>query len=453
MNANRLIIILIVSLIGCLQHIESTNLLRDTPKLINEWTKQLAEAGNKKDSITALYNLYDLSQKRDSGKYSTQIYRLAGEMKDYTTQLDILRSITDKNVRNDSILQFCLNEVKKFPDSYDQRETLIYIEVQLYLARLNKYTIAERQKLLPTLIEGYSDDTNSNIYVRTLKLYKIAMVLGYTVGGDLYSDYMDRLQLLIEHLPKGNGSLKSLFYTQSAIAYSLNSEFKKAVKADRQLLSIIDALRTGREAKGRPYHNFDSNLYLSYRRMLGNFPSLSKREIQKYNDTIQKLVSINSTVRSDFESNRRAEAYYLFASGQYEKALPVLKSIIDHPQNEIYRRKLLRMLIESARISNDKNTLLSATTEYNKMLEEYLRSQIDEKVRDMQVFFEISDIKDDRISNISATAAREKSSLRTQLIVVSVSLGIVLVIAIALAGILRQYRKRLTAEERAVRDK
>ncbi len=388
----------------------------DTTSLIKEWEARLTSATTPDDSLTILYNLYDLIDRNYySTPYVKQLYDLAGREKEYEIQLDLLRNAGGKYVRNDSLIAVCLDEARKIPGSYDQRETVVFLEVQLYNAKLLKLSVAERLALLPSLIEGYNDDIEKDIYSRILSMYKISLAMGKSVGGELYSDYLDRLKILVDHLPKGNDALKSLFYTQSAVAYSINDESRKAVKADRELLHIIDSLRHNHDLAGRPYHSYSTNEYLSYRRMLGNYDVLSKEEIEEYHDSIESIARTNRRVMHDKEYNKRADVYYLCATGQYSKALPMLKSMIDIPQNSTYRRKLLRMMIEAAEKTGDVNTQLHATTEYNKLLEQMISQQITDKVRDMQVFYDVNDIKDGRINRIISTADSEISNLKQEM--------------------------------------
>lgn len=152
------------------------------------------------------------------------------------------------------------------------------------------------------------------------------------------------------------------------------------------------------------------------------------------------IAARNKEVREDLDINRRATAYYLYATGQYDKALPVLKEISNLPDNSDFRRKLLKMLIDCANKTGDKSSLMQATTQYNAILEEYVRMQIDDKLRDMQVFFDINDLKDDRIAALTEKADNDRKKMHSQLIAVSIALGVMTLVALVLAW--RLFRNR-----------
>lgn len=442
MTFKRFISIIAINLLACWPLImaQDKSLPAATNDLIEEWTTRLAQSTTPKDSMEALYNLFDLTERDDRGRYSTPLYQLAQREKDYDTQLDILRVVTSKYLRNDSITGLCLDLALQLPDSYDQQETVLFIQLERYISQLRRLPMKDRQDQLPALIESYVDDTDATIYQRILSLYKIATVLGYTIGGDLYTDYMDRLNVLIDHMPRGNGSLKTIFYQRVAMANSMSDNYKQAARADWQLLGIIDALQDRYAAQGRPFPNYDRNKYLSYRRLLGNFPILSREQIEEYNDSIRVIAARNKEVRDDLNNNRRATAYYLYATGQYDKALPVLKEISNLPDNSDFRRKLLKMLIDCANKTGDKSSLMQATTQYNAILEEYVRMQIDDKLRDMQVFFDINDLKDERIAALTEKADNDRKKMHSQLMAVSIALGVMTLVALVLAW--RLFRNR-----------
>lgn len=428
-----LTIILTCSAAVC-RGIENSDSLR---QLRDEWDFRLSRAITHRDSLKALYNLFDITKRKGGTKYPRMLFDVARRLGDTEAQIDVLENIASVYANRDTaagkqavVYDECLSHLRNLPDSPSRREAEVFIELQKYMATFLKLTGVEKQDSLPVLIERYADNIDDNIYDRVLKLYKLAISLGYSVGGDLYSDYLDRLQLLIENLPSGNGTLKSLFYTHAATAYSLNNEYKKAYNADRQLISIIETLRRRHNAQGRPYYDYNSKLYVCYRRMLGNYPVISVDNIRKYNDSIQKIARISPAVMVDIKANPRAEAYYLYASGKYAEALPVLKKAIDHPGNKDLRRKLLKMLITSAENVGDRQTVYDATVEYNKYLETYIGQQLKSKLRDMQLFFDINDIKDTRLNKAmygNAKTISEKNAIIYSLIVViAVLLGLVI---------------------------
>ncbi|MDE5626805.1 MAG: hypothetical protein K2I58_02490, partial [Candidatus Amulumruptor sp.] len=180
---------------------------------MKEWQTRLSQSRNATDSITALYNLFDISLRNDSGVYSAPLVRLTSRTKNFDVMLDVLRKLGN-SMRADSMAYRNIREtIAQTPPSEDQYESLLFIDLTRFNWEVSNMSDAQRMTLLQRLITDYQDNPGQSLYDRILPLYRITILLGRTVGGDLYSDYMDRLYLFIKELPDPDGPLSSLFYT------------------------------------------------------------------------------------------------------------------------------------------------------------------------------------------------------------------------------------------------
>ena len=160
---------------------------------MKEWQNRLASSRNAADSITALYNLFDISLRNDSGVYSAPLVHLTSRTKNFDVMLDVLRKLGN-SMRSDSLAYRRIREaIVKTPPSEDQYESLLFIDLTRFNWEVSNMNDSQRMTLLQRMIADYQDNQGASLYDRILPLYRITIMLGRTVGGDLYSDYMDRL--------------------------------------------------------------------------------------------------------------------------------------------------------------------------------------------------------------------------------------------------------------------
>lgn len=356
---------------------------------VKEWQARLAGATTPDDSIVALYNLFDITLRSDAGVYSDPLIALAERNKDYDVELDILRKVSNTfNGRDTAKMDSLLNIARAIPPSDDQRETVIFIEMRSLLGRLDLMDEPERVDMLHKFINEYHDDDEAGLYDRILSLYKLTMTLGLTVGGDLYSDYMDRLHLLIKELPDSIGPLSSLFHTQASMIYTINNENDKAIEANRKLLGIIDTLKAKNSRRGFIHFNYDRTEYVALRRLLACFETLSRDEIERYNARLLELAAANPAIADEYNSMRRSESFYLYGTGRYAEAIPVLRHAVAQPGNANYRPKLYHMLISCAEKTGNQAVGAEARNGYISALEERLEQSKLDKIRELQILLD-----------------------------------------------------------------
>lgn len=354
----------------------------------------LSKADTPQDSIPILYNLYDLANRTDKGNYNHLIFDAAKRCHNVKVQLDILRNTCNINLTSDSVMAICQSDAETFPESYEQKETVTFIKVNRNSLLVRGASEEKKQKTLQKLIGKYKQGKSTDPYDNVLLLYTLCIYLGRASQGELYIQYMEKLEKEIKQLPlEGSQVLSSLFYTQAAIIYTNNEKYAKAIAADKELLKIIEKLTKEYRLQGRIFRNYDISYYNCYRRILSNYPALSQDEVEDYYQRILELCKKNVAVKNDYDTTGRPLIYYLMSSRKYAEVLPHLKKYINVPDNARLKRQFLKQLIEATTAVGDNKTLLQATTEYNKILEAYNQLKAVEKYRELQILYDVNELK------------------------------------------------------------
>lgn len=370
-------------------------LMADATTVRDSLLHELLLARTPQDSIPLLYHLYDIAKSPEHRQQPlAALVETARRAHNIPVELDALRSYCNIVTRNDSLMSLCIKIAQSLPPSNDRDETITFIEVNRISSKARSLPESEKTKILQELISNYQKEKSENVYDEIKRLYEVCLYLSHSTTGGLYSEYLEKLHELINKLPRdGRKVLPTMYYTQLAIIYTKNHEYEKAIAADKELLKIIRQLEEEYKRQGRIYKNYDTNYYICYRRILSNFPVLTQEEVEHYYQKITEIVQINHAVKGDFETGKRPLIFYLMAKKEYSEALPILKKVINHPDNKPFRMELLQYTMEAATYVNDKTTLLQATTQYNTLLEEYNQTKSAEKYRELQILYDVNELK------------------------------------------------------------
>lgn len=97
--------------------------------VLPQLNQQLSKAKTPKDSVKILYDIYDLSSRKDKITVGRMLYDVAGRAKDENAQLDIMR--LNSNLYNtDDQFERLQKQVKTFPKSEEQRETELFLKMR-----------------------------------------------------------------------------------------------------------------------------------------------------------------------------------------------------------------------------------------------------------------------------------------------------------------------------------
>lgn len=452
----KIILFLIVELLT------SAMLMANNPIAVRDSIlHELSLAKTSQDSIPLLYHLYDTSrQKKDRLHTLAQLIETAQRANDLSVKLDALRGYANIVTASDSLMSLCLDIAHALLPGNERDEAIAFIEINRISTKARTQSEAQKMKTLQKLISNYRQGQARNIYDEIKQLYEVCLYLSHSTTGELYTEYLEKLHELINELPEdGRKVLPTMYYTQLAIIYTKNKQYEKAIAADKELLKIIQKLEIEYKRQGRIFRNYDINYYICYRRILSNYPALTTDEVEYYYGQIRELIGRNKEAQIDFEESKRPLIYYLMAKKEYARALPVLKTALNAPVNRLVLMEILQFTIEAATEVNDKAVLLQATTRYNALLEEYNKTKSAEKYKELQILYDVNQLKADnaQLELEKREAEIESSRVIIRLTIIAISILSVLLVIVfwlynrtkRLAGHL-QRSKQILQDERVV---
>lgn len=358
------------------------------------------------DSVKTLYNLYDVIQetsadrlgRNDRAAFLEQLYYTAGRAGKTAVQLDALRNLANI-YRTDSIkIQSLLNRVRSLPASPDRQETEIFIKIQknAWSVRDTAATAEKRKKVLLDSARDYLQLTeHSTVYDRIERLYPMAMFGGSLVQPSKITAYLDELEKLVSSLKSPSHALESQFYTQAGIMYGQVQAYDRGVKADRRLLEIIDLLEKEKHSEGRIFKNYDRNRYTIYRRMIGNYESLSKEEVTKYYRLAHELQERMPDSETESYERGLIEGLYDLAMGRYTQATAIFGQLMQYKAVANVPRYMVAYM-KAARGAGDLKALADAQQRYIDLFEEQSDEVQTEAYQRMSVTMELENLEAER---------------------------------------------------------
>lgn len=350
----------------------------------------LATTKSKKDSITILYNIFDLSDRKAQQEVAAEIYNVARRAGRQDVMLDIAR-LCSSSLTKESAYDSIIGAVKELDDSREKTETLLFLRMKKLASSAKYSTEAQRQAQMVNVMAQLDTEENSDQHL--YNLYTVVQYLRNDVKGDLLTGSLDELIRLVNSDSFKLYALRNLIYTEAANIYTDVADQKKAVEADRFLLSVIEDLEHDYHAEGRVYRDYAVSEYVSLRRMMRNFAALSNSDINRINSRVMQLAEQDPDVAADIEKHPRYYAYYYSATKQYDKALPYIQKLLETEKSSMARRQLLGMLIEAARATGNQSVLMSALAQHNDILEYLNRTQASHKYKELQILYDVNKLK------------------------------------------------------------
>lgn len=407
--------------------------------------EQLANIYNTADSVLVLENIYDLAlmyrpSKADSIAEVT--YRTARRADNYAASLDMLRQRANLNLANDSVMKLMRRRASTIPPSGDRDRTLAFIDIMLNSYNSRNLDEEARNEQFSSELRQYTLNPPESIYDRIVLLHSVCVNLSRETRGELLMKYSARLLEMIDSVADPNYVLHNVFYVQAAIDYSYAGLDAKAVETDRKLLQSIDSMEVMYARAGRPYRYYDSHRYIIYTRMLSNWKALTPEEIEDYYRKAIYISSKDSRARVAYKRLPRPDIYYSMATKDYETARRLLVENLDNPSSKPYRRHFLRYLLESCRALGDNVTALGAYEEYIALLEAELDRRVQERYKELQVLYEVQDMKR-QYQNLSAEKQLAEYSAQRRTIYISLAFAGVLVVLVVILVWLNRRARRL----------
>ncbi len=336
--------------------------------LIDKYRKQLQTTTSARDSVRILYYIFDLADRNTQKIVAWELYETAARADNLKAQLDMLRNLGALFAYNDSVIDILLNLTDKIQNVESRAATRTFILNQQISRKSRNPNDTQLQTMLLDSITKSHNLEGADVYDRLSLLYQIIQYLGVDADGVLFKECLDTYAELIEELPVSFYPLKNHFYTSAALINArINGNAGNATEFDTQLLEIIVQLQQMYVKKKRKFRNYDTNKFISYRRMLGNYKALTPEEIETIHDSIVALYERNVDVKSTMDREGQALAFYYMATQDYKKAIPAITGLLSNKDLSAYQRqKYYGMLMEAAKAVNDKKAYVDAMESFIK---------------------------------------------------------------------------------------
>lgn len=417
---------------------------------IDSLRQLLPSAATAQDSLTILFNIYDLSPETAKRALVEEVAAAAVRTTDTIARLETI--IRRCNVAdNDSAkLRSLAKELATYGDTERTREISLYIDV--LLTRLRSEYDYDIDSRLPQLIQIYNTHRNIDDYDRVRLLFAICTYMARRTHGDLLEHYIARLDDALGRLPLHTGSIRYYIYSLASPIYRANGNAELALRSDKKILNIVDSLSTVYARRGRPYNTFALHRYNSYRRMMANYDNLSYNQALQYYNNVEDLCEEYPQIKAEAENNPIVKAFYHMANKQYAEAIPLLKKAIASGKNTDFEPQLYRARWEATREAGTHDERLKAADDLIRVMMQESATSKAEGLRELKILDEAAKLNKLDESEKDRKVARKYHLTAIGLgIAVLVIVGLIVVIVLdrRKMGRLRNHiaRQRKTAEE------
>lgn len=402
--------------------------------------EKLSQAKTSSDSIKILYDEFDFQSQKDRIQTGREIYEIATRTGNHPVRLDILRLISVA-FQDEKTLNLIEDEMKKIPESQLQKEAIEFVKMRKIAYKAKHIPEKERQREIVKVLHGLEKYKNKDLLRQILDYYTLVEFLRNDANGDMLKQYVDHLLKLVDSPEIKSEFLKNTVYSEVASIYSDSGDYEKALAANKKSLEMVGILEKSYRDKGRDFRSYDISRYEIYRRMLRNYRVLNRDEIEKYYAMALELANINSDVKEDIESNPRITAYYFMATGKYKDAIPLLKKVLANTASLPLQKQLLEELIEASKRTGDTASQIEALEKYSSLLAELNELQAKEKSRELQIKFDLKDLKDRNHDLEVENKEQQVDSARSIMTLVTVAFVIILIVLIFMMINWGRYKK------------
>lgn len=413
---------------------------QESTETIERLKTTLASSKTTNDSVKIMLDIFDAMPHKERPQVGKEIYEIAKRTKNTDLQIEILRliSVCFDDAETLSLIE---EEAKKLPTSEMQKESALFIKMRKISARARKLSEKDRQKEIVRILHEFENKGNNDKLRQMLDLYTLVEFMRNNASGDMLKEYIERLSNLADSPDIVLPSIKNIIYSEAASIYSDAGDHEKALKANRKALEVIEQLEKSYRDKGRSYRNYDNSRYVIYRRMLRNYEVLRPGESEKYYNMAMALAAKNSEIRQNIENNPRIKAYYYMSIGDYNSALPELKEAVKKFNNIPRHKQLLEMLILASEKTGDDKTRIEALEKYNSILYELIELNAAEKSRELQIKYDLQDLKDRNDDLERENKEQEIESERNIMTFVTVAFILLLIAFVIMLYYWGRYRK------------
>lgn len=415
-------------------------------EIIDSLDVELSRRSNPSDSVMLMFNIFDLEPQSKKTEYGKRLAATATRAGDYEIAFDALRNVANINQENEEIIEEILDMVKSYPESEDRDNTITFIRILRNWSRAKAAKTAdERVARIQALVREASSTPPKDLDDRIVLLHALCIHLSELSEGDLLADYLHRLGELIEETPSENHALKNVYYVWASMIYTKVGQRALAIQTCRNLLDEIDALDRRNKELGRKYRSYDAHRYIVYTRLLENYEELDPSEVEQYYNEAMRLVKTDSRAAVTYSSAPLPSIYHSFFQKNYRKAFELIDSCKDNPYLEKRKLQLTKMYIGAATAIGNHKALLEAYPAYARLLEEELDTRQNERYRELQVLYDVNEIK---LENLKLKEEEQLVRQRMWRTVTIVCAGLLLALGAFIFFLLRMGRRKAMIAKR-----
>lgn len=403
------------------------------------------------DSVKILYDILDLSTPyRNPQEAAKLLYAAAVNAGDTAVQINAIRYQANIMSGHPDYLEHLHRVISQYPPTPRTKEIKLLIELFQLENKLKNDTTGDSGKEISRLIQHYTKTPPESQYERAKFLFLVCNHLSHFTQGSLLERYASKMLDLVDGADFPIGTVQNLIYSRSAPVFTNDNKPAMAVDIDKRALNVIDSTMNAYAEEGRQYRNLDHMRYEAYTRMLANHEALTRAEVEQYYRELMKIRETNPDIREHYDGVL-VRAFYSIATGDYEEAVRSILICIDRPENQRYRYYMLNALCDAAQVVGDRDILLDASLELNRMQRDELANKAMERYRELQIVYDVNELQDE---NARLELSKHQTSLRASRTILLVSvLGLLITIGMVIV-LWRQNRKmrRLANRIRAVAD-
>lgn len=418
--------------------------------------QRLAFARTAADSIPILYNLYDLNDLTKSQKSSLQenkqilnfLYDVGLRAGDTLVAYDAVRYLVSDAMYDVPFVNLQLHRISQFPDTPDKKNTEAFLKMFRYMWALRDTTQsdeARRQAFYDIRARSKKEGGKNTIYDKLDQQFALVLYGSNLIRKDQLNEYLSDLRRYVEMINDKRSSVKNYYYRVAAILYDENENGAKAIEMDRALIDLLAKRDMENRAEGRMFKNYDVQRFVSYRRMLGNYEHLSPDSVVAVYKELKRLMKVIPEERLTPIEKVPVEAMWLMYNKEYEKALPLLRTILKSRRFSD-KPTFLLAYIRAASAVNSSDDLRRGQKMYSDMVVKRARDAADSEYAKMRIEYEIDTlVANTKTAEIYARAANKKSkevsTEYTMYIILSV--GIFLLVVLLLQILANRKTRRM----------
>ena len=410
-------------------------------RVIDSLKTELSRLTTPDDSVVQLFNIYDLAVQPEKIQYGKELVETSRRAGKTDVAFDVIRNIANNNMRDQEVLDQMLQLAESYPQSKDRDNTVTFIRILDNSTKVkDARTPEEKIARIQQLVKEASINPPKNAEDHIVMLHALCLYLSELAEGELLADYLHRLGEMIENEEANNDhpnhALKNAYYVWASMIYTKVGQHTLAIEACRNLLDEIDLLDRRNKEIGRRYRCYDAHRYIVYTRLLENYDALDPSDVEKYYSEAMRLAKSAPRAAATYESAPLPSIFYAFYQKNYRKAFELIESCKDNPYLDSRKLMIMKMYIGAATAIGNHDALLKAYPEYAKLLEVELDTRQKERYRELQVLYDVNEIK---LENLRL---KEQQHLARKRLWQTITL--ICVVVIAILGIFTFFLLRLS---------